>query len=209
MILFEDDHLLVAHKNAGISTTNEPNEQSSLLSQLSVNHTLWPINRIDKRVSGMVLFAKTEKAAGALGAILTTPKIVKKYKAIVPLTNLPAKGLLVNLLKKDTKQKKAYLTTKEDPMAKTAQLYYEIIQKTERYMMLEITLKTGRFHQIRAQLAAIGAPIVGDLKYGAKRSSPDGSIFLQSYFLSFVHPYTNQTMVFELPQPEIWKKYGF
>jgi len=88
-------------------------------------------------------------------------------------------------------------------------LNYKIVQSSNKYTLLDIHLSTGRFHQIRAQLSAIGSPIVGDVKYGFKRTTPNGSIFLQSYHVSFIHPITKENIAIEIDIPELWKKYGF
>ena len=112
-------------------------------------------------------------------------------------------------LVKDSKKNLSKAFLNEAKNSQKSELVYKIIHSSERYHLLDIELLTGRFHQIRSQLSAIGSPILGDLKYGYKRSSPDGSIFLQSYQLSLNHPKTRKAIQFEIELPDLWKKYGF
>ncbi len=207
-IVFEDDYLIVANKPIGIATLPDRSGQASLFELLSEKQNLWPVNRIDKRVSGLVLFAKSAEVAARLNQMISQQKIKKYYKAITAKILIEPQGTLVHYLSKNTKIQKAIISP-GDKNAKRAELKYRIAQESQKYHLIEIELVTGRFHQIRAQLATVNSPILGDLKYGAKRSSVDGSIFLQCFALKFNHPMHGQAMAFEIAPPEIWHRYGF
>jgi 23S rRNA pseudouridine1911/1915/1917 synthase len=170
---------------------------------------LYLIHRLDQRVSGIVIFAKTEQSASQLSKDFQNRNITKKYRAIVANKPSESEAKLTHWLMKDTKKNLSKAFEKEIKNSQKSELIYKVIQSSERYHLLEIELLTGRFHQIRSQLSAIGSPILGDLKYGYKRSSPDGSIFLQSYHLSLNHPMTKQAFQLEIEMPVLWKNYGF
>jgi 23S rRNA pseudouridine1911/1915/1917 synthase len=209
-VLYEDNEILVVNKPAGIPSQPDKSGTSSLLEILSENHpNLFVIHRLDQRVSGIIVLAKTEVSAAELSKDFQTRNVAKKYRAIVANQPKEKEGKLTHWLLKDTKKNLSKAFEKEVKNSQKAELKYETVTSSERYHLLEIELFTGRFHQIRSQLSAMGCPIFGDLKYGYKRSSPDGSIFLQSYFLSFNHPKTKQALQFEIEMPELWKKYGF
>jgi 23S rRNA pseudouridine1911/1915/1917 synthase len=209
-ILHEDNEILVVNKPAGIPSQPDKNGTPSLLEILSENRpNLFLIHRLDQRVSGLIIFAKTESIAAELSKVFKSRNITKKYRAIVANKPIQEQGKLTHWLLKDTQKNLSKAFNKEVKNSQKAELAYQLVQSSERYHLLDIELLTGRFHQIRSQLSSIGCPILGDLKYGYKRSLPDGSIFLQSYFLSFNHPKTNQALEFEIEIPELWKKYGF
>jgi 23S rRNA pseudouridine1911/1915/1917 synthase len=206
-IVFEDVHLIVLHKPNGIST-------EALIEQLATNlqcsiKTLHTINRLDQRVSGLMLVAKNKNIAANLQQQLANNGVIKKYKAIVAQKPEKETATLTNWLSKNKTNFKTKVFDIPTTDTQRAILTYTVTQQSERYTMLHIDLKTGRFHQIRAQLAHIGSPIVGDLKYGYSRSSKDGSIFLQSYHLAFVHPVTKEKLQFTLPMPAVWEQFGF
>lgn len=207
IILFEDNDIVVVNKPAGIASQHTTNNQSTLLDVLDKD--LLPVHRLDQRVNGIILFAKNKEVLALLNDDFKNRKVIKSYKAIV--ANLPAKpnDKLIHWLLKNSTQNKTKAFAKEVAHSKQAILEYTLIQSSIKYHLLQINLLTGRFHQIRAQLAAIGCPIVGDVKYGFKRSTPDGSIFLQSFHLAFTHPSTKQLLKFEIEMPELWRKYGF
>jgi 23S rRNA pseudouridine1911/1915/1917 synthase len=205
-IIYQDDYLLLVNKPAGIAVQND-GKQASLLQILK--HPFEPVHRLDQRVSGLLLLAKTAEIQTALNKAFQERHINKQYKAVVAQQPPAAEAVLEHWLRKKGEQQKAQIFKQPVAHAKQAKLHYHLIQSTNRYHLLDVQLHTGLFHQIRAQLAAIGCPIVGDLKYGFPRSSPDGSIFLQAYQLSFTHPITQAQMAFSIPIPEIWKKYGF
>ena len=209
-IIFEDSEIIVVNKSSGIPTQPDKNNTPSLLELLTQERpNLYLLHRLDQRVSGLVIFAKTELSAKQLNKDFQTRNITKKYRAIT--ANKPAENeaKLTHWLLKDSKNNLSKAFVKEVENSQKSELIYRVIQSSERYHLLEIELLTGRFHQIRSQLSAIGIPILGDLKYGYKRSSPDGSIFLQSYHLSLNHPVTKKPIQFEIEMPELWRKYGF
>jgi 23S rRNA pseudouridine1911/1915/1917 synthase len=209
-IIFEDSEILVVNKSSGIPTQPDKNDNPSLLEILSQERSnIYLIHRLDQRVSGLVIFAKTEHSAKQLSRDFQNRNITKKYKAVVANKPVEADAKLTHWLLKDAKKNLSKAFTKEVKGSHKSELIYKVIQSSERYYLLEIKLLTGRFHQIRSQLSAIGSPILGDLKYGFKRSSPDGSIFLQSYQLSLNHPTTKKALSFEIEMPELWKKHGF
>lgn len=204
-IIYEDIDLVVINKPSGIAS--QPDAQSTAT---EITAKGWiPAHRLDQRVSGLLLLAKNEQTLALLNEAFAQQKIKKLYRAVVgnkPKTN---SAPLTHWLLKDGTHNKSKAFTKEVAHSKKAQLNYELVQSSLKYHLLNIELLTGRFHQIRAQLAAIGSPIVGDVKYGYKRTTPDGSIFLQSYCLQFIHPTTNKQLHFEIEMPQLWKKYGF
>lgn len=209
-IIFEDAEIIIVNKSSGIPTQADKNNTSSLFEILSENRSnLYLIHRLDQRVSGLVIFAKNEKSAKQLGKDFINRNITKKYRAIVANKPLENEAKLIHWLLKDSKKNLSKTFEKAVNDSKKAELIYKVIQSSERYHLLEIELLTGRFHQIRSQLSFIGSPILGDLKYGYKRSSPDGSIFLQSYSISLNHPTTKKAIQFEIEMPVLWGKYGF
>lgn len=209
-IIFEDAEIIIVNKSSGIPTQADKNNTSSLFEILSENRSnLYLIHRLDQRVNGLVIFAKDEKSAKQLGKDFINRNITKKYRAIVANKPLENEAKLIHWLLKDSKKNLSKTFEKAVNDSKKAELIYKVIQSSERYHLLEIELLTGRFHQIRSQLSFIGSPILGDLKYGYKRSSPDGSIFLQSYSISLNHPTTKKAIQFEIEMPVLWGKYGF
>lgn len=208
-IVYEDDEFVILNKPSGISTQKEKSGVVSLEEVYSRNHSCFVINRIDKRVSGLVIFAKNVQAAEYFGKIIRERNIQKTYTAIVAQKPEKDSARLQNYLQKDSKAQKARIIKEKNQNSQEAILKYSVLQSSERYHLLEIELETGRFHQIRAQMAEIGSPIVGDLKYGYKRSSPDGSIFLHCHELRFVHPKTKQLVSYKASKPPLWSKYGF
>ncbi|WP_255066214.1 RluA family pseudouridine synthase [Lacihabitans sp. LS3-19] len=207
MIILEDSDLLIVNKPSGIASQSDNDFENTLIGKLSTVNELFIINRLDQRVSGLVIIAKNPKAAEILSTVISSRKITKTYRAIVAQKPKNEIGTLKNfILKKGTK---AFISEKKTEMSKEAVLHYKVLKSSEKYHLLEIKLETGRFHQIRAQLSSIESPILGDLKYGYKRSSPDGSIFLQCCGLRFLHPITKEELNFEIEMPEVWKKYGF
>lgn len=208
--IFEDSEILVVNKSSGIPSQSDNNNTPSLLEILSQERpNIYLIHRLDQRVSGLIIFAKTEHSATQLNKDFQTRNITKKYRAIVANKPVETEAKLTHWLLKDAKKNLSKAFEKEAKNRQKSELIYKVVQSSERYHLLEIELLTGRFHQIRSQLSAIGSPILGDLKYGFKRSSPDGSIFLQSYQIHFNDPTTKKATMFELEMPELWKKYGF
>ena len=209
-IIFEDAEIVVVNKSSGILTQPDKINSHSLLAILAESRPdFYLIHRLDQRVSGLVIFAKTEQSTKQLGKDFQNRNITKKYRAIVANKPLENEAKLTHWLLKDSTKNLSKAYEKEVKNSQKSELLYKVIQSSERYHLLEIELLTGRFHQIRSQLSVIGSPILGDLKYGYKRSSPDGSIFLQSCFLSLNHPTTKKAIQFEIEMPELWKNYGF
>ena len=205
--LFEDDDIMVVNKPAGLASQNTANNDETLIDVLGKD--LLPVHRLDQRVSGIILLAKNKESLSILQDDFKNRNIKKFYRAVVANPTPQQQDTLKHWLIKDTKQSKAKVYAKEIEHSKQCVLAYKLIQSSLKYHLLEIELLTGRFHQIRAQLSFIGCPIVGDVKYGFKRSSPDGSIFLQSFHLEFSHPKSKEILSFNIDMPELWKKYGF
>jgi len=191
--LSSDNHILVAEKPAGIATQPDFTDMVKVWVKKTYNKPgavfLHPVHRLDKAVSGLVLFARTSKALSRLQAMMREHQIKKTYLALVE-GKLPAKeGTLVHKLSHST------LRAKVDPNGKEAILHYKVIKQENDSTLLEIHLVTGRYHQIRAQLAAIGCPIIGDEKYGSKKPWPKG-IALKATGLQFEHPVTKEVKNF-------------
>ncbi|MDR2472021.1 MAG: RNA pseudouridine synthase [Tannerella sp.] len=216
-ILYEDNHLIAVNKTCheivqGDKTGDKP--LSELLKAyikekyakqgevfLGVPH------RLDRPVTGAVLFARTSKALSRLNDMFRNGDIRKTYLAITAKCPPSEEGELTHWLVRNEKQNKTYANNIEKPDSKKAVLHYKIISKSDNYYLLEIDLKTGRHHQIRSQLAAIGCPIKGDLKYGAPRSNPDGGISLHARSIAFTHPVSKEPIeiIAETPQDNLWK----
>lgn len=159
------------------------------------------VHRLDRPTSGIVVFARTSKALTRLNKLFAERQTQKTYWALVKNAPQHTQRTLTHYLKRNTKQNKSYAHSKEVPDAKKAMLDFRLIRKLKTYSLLEIDLHTGRHHQIRSQLAAIGSPIKGDLKYGAARSNKDGSISLHARKLRFVHPVQKKEITFIAPVP--------
>lgn len=167
------------------------------------------IHRIDRPVSGVVLFAKTSKGLSRMNEKFSTREVQKTYWAIVKNKPVNNEGELVHYLLKDEKKNKTKTFSKETRGAKLSKLSYKIIANSDHYFLLEIDPHTGRHHQIRAQLSAMGSPIKGDLKYGSERSNPDGSISLHARQLKFNHPVNESEIKITAPVPDdpLWKAF--
>lgn len=211
-VVYEDNHIIVVNKTSseivqGDKTGDTP--LSDIVKQYLKekynkpgNVFIGVIHRLDRPVSGLVVFAKTSKALSRLNEMFKNSAVRKTYWAIVK--NRPEKdeGELVHFLVRNEKQNKSYAYDREVPHSKKAILHYRVIGQSENYYLLEIDLKTGRHHQIRCQLAKMGCPIKGDLKYGFPRSNPDGSICLHARKVCFVHPVSKENIELEAPVPE-------
>ena len=216
-ILYEDNHLLVWNKKPseiiqGDRTGDEPVSDmlKGFIKQRDKkpgNVFLGVVHRLDRPVSGAVIFAKTSKALGRLNEMLKKGEIHKTYWAVVRNQPPETEGHLVHWLKRVEEKNKSFAYDREVPGSKKAELNYTVIRHTERYWLIEVELMTGRHHQIRVQLAKIGCPIRGDLKYGYERSNPDGSIHLHARKLSFRHPVKDEVIeiIAEPPEDTIWK----
>lgn len=220
-VLYEDNHLIAVNKtNSEIVQGDKTGDLplSEIVKQWLKGKYNKPgeaflglPHRLDRPVSGAVLFAKTSKALERMNALFRENRVKKTYWAIVK--NLPPQeeGELVNYLIRNEKQNKSYAFTHEKPRSKKAILTYRLIGHSDHYYLLEIDLKTGRHHQIRCQLAAIGCPIRGDLKYGFDRSNPDGGISLHARRIQFTHPVSGMDVDIVAPPPEnekLWSLFG-
>lgn len=199
-IIYEDNHLLLVNKRAGELVQGDKSGDSCLVDELKAfikerdqkpgNVFCGLVHRLDRPVSGVIIFAKTSKALSRMNALVKERAIEKTYWAVSKNCPEPVEGTLRNWLSRNEKMNKSFVVadgTKDN--AKEAVLDYKVIGRSEGgYYLIEVNLHTGRHHQIRCQLANIGCPIKGDLKYGAPRSNPDGSISLHARRVSFEHP---------------------
>lgn len=218
-ILFEDNHLIIINKRVGDivqgdKTKDKPlsnvvKEYLALKYKKPGNVFLGVAHRLDRPTSGIVIFAKTSKALERLNKMLREKTIKKTYWAIVKDPPPKEQDTLTHYLKKNPKNNKSTVYKKETESCKKAILHYRIVQNLNHYYLLEIDLKTGRHHQIRCQLACVGSPIKGDLKYGFNRSNPDASIHLHSRKLEFIHPVSKENIqiIAAPPQDAIWDAY--
>lgn len=212
-VVYEDNHLIIVNKRAGEIVQGDKTGDKPLSEIVKEylkekynkpgNVFCGVVHRIDRPVSGLVVFAKTSKALERLNRMLREGEIHKTYHAIVEGHPKNDEGYLENRIISDRKINKTYITDKNDPEAKIAKLKYRTLKKFDRYSLLEIELLTGRKHQIRAQLSGMGHPIKGDLKYGAKRSNKNGGISLQAHRIQFIHPVSKQPIDIELDELKI------
>ncbi|MCH5236291.1 MAG: RNA pseudouridine synthase [Muribaculaceae bacterium] len=216
-IIYEDNHILIVNKKPGEIVQGDKTGDKPLSEILKEylkekynkpgNVFCGVVHRIDRPVGGLVIFARTSKALERLNSMLRNHEIHKTYLALVEGAPKNEKATLTNYLKSNQKLNKTFLADENDPEAKKSVLDYETVAKGERYTLLKIKLRTGRKHQIRAQLSAIGHPIKGDLKYGARRSNPDGGISLLSYQIDFIHPVSKLPVAVEAELPQEFKKF--
>lgn len=166
-------------------------------------------HRLDRPTSGVVMFAKTSKALARLNDMFKHDKIDKKYWAIVNKLPQKPEDTLTHYLIKNARTNKSAAHDVEKPGTKKSVLHYKLIAKSDNYYLLEVDLETGRHHQIRCQLSKIGSPVKGDLKYGARRSNPDGSISLHARSISFIHPVSKKEINITAPVPNdvLWKEF--
>ena len=211
-VVYEDNHIVVVNKTSseivqGDKTGDTP--LSEMVKQYLKEKYNKPGNvfigvthRLDRPVSGLVVFAKTSKALPRLNEMFRNGEVKKTYWAIVKECPKETEGELVHYLVRNEKQNKSYAYDKEVKNSKKAVLHYKLIGHSHNYYLLEVDLKTGRHHQIRCQLAKMGCPIKGDLKYGSPRSNPDGSICLHARTVQFVHPVSKEMIRLTAPVPE-------
>lgn len=217
-VLYEDNHVIIVNKESGEIVQGDKTGDiplSDIVKQWIKekyekpgNVFLGVVHRLDRPVSGVVVFAKTSKALSRLNSMFSSREDVHKtYWAITANRPPGDEGTLTHWLVRNEKQNKSYAYDKEVKGAKKAILNYKVIGNSERYWLIEVELLTGRHHQIRCQLAKMGCPIKGDLKYGAKRSNPDGSISLLAREIEFVHPVSKENIKITAPLPKdnIWK----
>ncbi len=216
-VVYEDNHIIIVYKESGEIVQGDKTGDKPLSEtvkeyikekyQKPGNVFLGVVHRLDRPVSGLVVFAKTSKALSRLNEMFRTGEVHKTYWAITK--NAPPKpaGELENWLVRNEKQNKTYVYDHEVPGSKKAKLRHKTLAKTDNYTLVEVELLTGRHHQIRSQLAHIGCAIKGDLKYGAKRSNPDGSISLLSRHVELIHPVSKIPISIDSPIPDdnLWQ----
>lgn len=205
-VLYEDNHLLVVNKRAGDLVQGDKTGDTPLVDickqYIGAKYNkpgkvfLGVVHRLDRPTSGVVVFARTSKALSRLNALFQKRETQKTYWAVVEGKMTEKAAKLQHFLVRNSKQNKSYAHLKAVEQAKKASLAYNVIKALDNYTALEVELHTGRHHQIRAQLAAIGNTIKGDLKYGAKRSNTDGSIHLHARSLAFIHPIKKEEIRF-------------
>ena len=219
-VIYEDNHIIAVDKTCREIVQGDKTGDKPLSEMLKAwlkekyckpgNVFVGVTHRLDRPVSGLVIFAKTSKALTRLNEMFRTSEVKKTYWAVVKNAPQEPEGELVHFLVRNEKQNKSYAYDKEVPNSKKAILHYRLIGHSENYYLLEVDLKTGRHHQIRCQLAKMGCPIKGDLKYGSPRSNPDGSICLHARRVRFIHPVSKELIELEAPLPEgnLWKGFA-
>ena len=219
-VIYEDNHLIAVNKNCHEIVQGDQTGDTPLAEMLKLwlkekygkpgNVFVGVIHRLDRPVTGVVLFAKTSKALARFNELFRLGKIEKTYWAITKNCPVEPEGELKHWLVRYEKLNKSKAFDNERPDAQQAVMHYRLISKSDNYHLLEIDLKTGRHHQIRAQLAKIGCPVKGDLKYGAERSNPDGGISLHARRLAFIHPVSQQSVEIIAPVPDgvLWEVLG-
>ena len=227
-VIYEDNHIIIVNKKSGEIVQGDKTGDRPL-SDIVKDYIkekyakpgavfLGVVHRLDRPVSGLVVFARTSKALSRLNKMFAEGEVHKTYWAIVRREGVRSEGVrsegdgwqtLEHWLVRNEKQNKSYAYDHEKPNAKKAVLKYRVLSHSDNYSLLEVQLLTGRHHQIRCQLAAMGCPIKGDLKYGAPRSNPDGSISLLSRRVEFVHPVSKETIIAEAPLPDdnLWRAF--
>ncbi len=228
-VLYEDNHVIIVNKAPGEIVQGDKTGDRTLADDVKAyikekynkpgEVFLGTVHRLDRPVSGVVVFARTSKALTRLNEMFRRGDVHKTYHTIVPLISerassvqIPTSGEILTLthfLTRDEKRNKAFAHNQEVRGAKRAVLDLKVLKNGERTRLVEVRLHTGRHHQIRCQLATIGFPIRGDLKYGAPRSNPDGSICLHARHIAFVHPVSQQEIAVTAPYPtlSIWKNF--
>lgn len=215
-VVYEDNHIIIVNKHSGEIVQGDKTGDKPLSDTVKEyikqkynkpgNVFLGVVHRLDRPVSGLVVFAKTSKALSRLNDMFRTGDVHKTYWAVVKRRDIATEGTLTDWLTRNERQNKSYAHQREVPGAKKAVLKYKVRAVADNYMLIEVTLLTGRHHQIRCQLAHMGCPIKGDLKYGAPRSNPDGSISLLSRRVEFDHPVSKENIVAyaDVPDDRLW-----
>ena len=216
-VVYEDNHVIIVAKRSGEIVQGDKTGDtplSELVKQYIKEKYQKPgavfigvVHRLDRPVAGLVVFARTSKALERLNRMFAEGQVRKTYWAITKNRPPHEEDTLTHWLRRNEKQNKSYASETEKPGSKRAVLKYKVISASTNYTLLEVQLMTGRHHQIRCQLAAIGCPIKGDLKYGAQRSNPDGSISLLARSVEFEHPVSHETIraVAPLPADSLWQ----
>ena len=218
-VLYEDNHIIIINKVAGEIVQGDKTGDKSLCDNMKAflkekyakpgNVFVGLPHRLDRPVSGVVVLAKTSKALERLNNMFRDGNVKKIYWAITKERPQQSEGELSSWILRNEKMNKSFCYTKEVKGSKHALLYYRHIAESKNYSLIEVELKTGRHHQIRCQLSSIGCPIKGDLKYGAKRSNPDGSISLHARYIEFTHPVSKELIQVTAPLPKdsLWQSF--
>ncbi len=218
-ILYEDNHLIAINKTTSEIVQGDKTGDKPLSDtikhylkdkyQKPGNVFVGVIHRLDRPVSGVVLFAKTSKSLARMNEMFKNHEVKKSYWAIIKKMPIEQQATLTHYLVRNEKQNKSFAFDKEQKDSQLAILHYTLKATSDRYALLEVDLETGRHHQIRCQLAKIGCPIKGDLKYGFPRSNEDGGISLHAHSISFIHPVTKEPVSLSAPVPEekLWKMF--
>ena len=218
-VLYEDNHIIIVSKRAGEIVQGDKTGDVPLSDIVAAylkekyskpgNVFVGVPHRLDRPVSGVVVLAKTSKALSRLNDMFRVGSVDKRYLAIVKNKPEIPEGRLENWLVRNEKQNRSYAYDKEVPNSKQAILNYKLVASSVNYHLLEVELLTGRHHQIRCQLAKMGCPIKGDLKYGAERSNPDGSISLHAFHVTFEHPVSHEMIYVKAPLPDdpLWQSF--
>ena len=224
-IVYEDNHIIVVNKEPGEIVQGDKTGDEPLAEKVKAYIKdayakpgavfLGVVHRLDRPVGGLVVFARTSKALTRMNQMFRDGKVKKTYWALVPKTEASNKAVgqtitLEHWLVRNEKQNKSFAYDHEVANSKRAVLDYTVIAVSDRYALTEVHLHTGRHHQIRCQLAKVGLTIKGDLKYGAPRSNPDGSISLLARSIEFVHPVSKKTIALTAPLPDdkLWQSFG-
>lgn len=219
-VLYEDNHIIAVNKAAGEIVQGDKTGDKSLCDAMKAylkekyakpgNVFVGLPHRLDRPVSGVVVLAKTSKALERLNEMFRTGSVKKIYWAITKEHPAQPEAELECWIYRNEKMNKSFAYPKEVKGSKKALLHYRHIASSQNYNLVEVELKTGRHHQIRCQLASIGCPIKGDLKYGAKRSNPDGSISLHARYIEFIHPVSKELIQITAPLPadKLWHTFG-
>ena len=219
-VVYEDNHIIIVNKAAGEIVQGDKTGDEPLCEKLKQwikekyakpgNVFCGVTHRIDRPVCGLVVFAKTSKGLSRMNELFRNGNVKKTYWAITKNAPPKTEDTLTHYITSVERNNKSYASATEKKGSLKSVLKYRLIAKTERYNLLEINLLTGRKHQIRVQLAAIGCPIKGDLKYGAERSNPDGGISLQSHRIEFIHPVSGKEINITAPLPadNLWQALG-
>lgn len=219
-ILYEDNHIIAVNKRSSDLSQGDKSGDESLDSGVKKylarkynkpgDVFLGVVHRLDRPVSGVIIYARTSKALARLNEMFRSTQVKKTYLAIVKERPPEDEGTITHFLKKNEKQNKTYVYDYEVKESKKASLLYRVAGRSDRYYLLEVELHSGRHHQIRAQLAKIGCPIKGDLKYGFPRSNEDGSISLMARRIEFIHPVKKENIVITAPFPagDIWSVFA-
>ena len=220
-ILFEDNHLIIVNKKCGVLVQGDKTGDTPLLELVKAyiknkynktgNVFLGLVNRIDRPVSGIVIFARTSKALSRMNDKLKNRQIRKLYWLFISNKFKTNEGKIEGWFKKNKKINKSFFSKEEAKDSKYGSLKYRIIEKLDKYLKIEVDLETGRHHQIRCSFSEIGFPILGDLKYGSKRSIKDGGIYLHSREVNFIHPVSKKKIIItaEPPRLGLWSASPF